>query len=149
MYRSKTLVIIEQRKLCHQRASAWNQKIRELVKVKIQLRKWKINPGEWACVDHKVTNKQLYCNCWRLCMILNLILHSHTHTHSVHLLLVNQFGGIHKVLAIKQYGGSCNGAGCPPEHHVCQSLRPRIAWKTKDFSNSRTQLKLLWAFACL
>lgn len=55
---------------------------------------------------------------------------SHTHIrYSVHLLLVNQFGGVHKVLAVKQDDGGCDGTGSPPEHHVSQSLRPCVTWR--------------------
>lgn len=53
------------------------------------------------------------------------------HTHSVHLLLVNQFGGIHKVLAVKQDDSGCNRTSSPPEHHVSQGLCPCVTWKTK------------------
>lgn len=53
------------------------------------------------------------------------------YVHSVHLLLVNKFGGIHKILAIKHYDSGCDGTRCPPEHHVCQGLRPCVTWKTE------------------
>lgn len=131
-------------------SSDWIQKIRKLVKAKIQLRKWKVNRlNEHVLTTRLQTNSYIaivefytWFSLWFLHTHTDR--HTHSHTHSVHLLLVNQFGGIHKVLAIKQNDGSCNGTSCPPEHHICQSLRPRIAWKTKnDCSNSRKQLKLL------
>lgn len=53
--------------------------------------------------------------------------HIHLHTLSVYLLLVNQFRGIHKVLPIEHDDGSSDGTCRPPEHHVGQSLRPRVA----------------------
>ena len=65
-------------------------------------------------------------------------MHAQTHTRSVHLLLVNQFGGVHKVLAIKQDDGGCDRTSGPPEHHVSQRLRPRVPWKTK-LSHLETQ----------
>lgn len=72
------------------------------------------------------------------------------YVHSVHLLLVNKFGGIHKILAIKHYDSGCDGTRCPPEHHVCQGLRPCVTWKTESgCSESRTSLKMLWTFACM
>lgn len=57
--------------------------------------------------------------------------HTHTHTsaHLVHLLLVNQLGGVHKVLAIKQDDSGCNCTCSTPEHHISQGLCPCITWK--------------------
>lgn len=55
--------------------------------------------------------------------------HTHRHKQSVHLLFVNQLRRIHKVLAIKQDDGGCDGAGGPPEGHVGQGFRPRLTCK--------------------
>lgn len=71
---------------------------------------------------------------WRgiwACWVQLILTYTHTHAHSVHLLLVNQFGGVHKVLAIKQDDSGCNRTSSPPEHHISQGLCPRVAWKTK------------------
>lgn len=54
---------------------------------------------------------------------------SHTRAHLVHLLLVNQLGGVHKVLAIKQDDSGCNCTCSTPEHHISQGLCPCITWK--------------------
>lgn len=55
--------------------------------------------------------------------------HTHTSAHLVHLLLVNQLGGVHKVLAIKQDDSGCNCTCSTPEHHISQGLCPCITWK--------------------
>lgn len=71
-----------------------------------------------------------------------------THTHLVHLFLVNQLWGIHKVLAIKQDDSGCDCTGTPPEHHISQSLCPGIPWKTNSIYSSSSFLIGKVYFAC-
>lgn len=61
---------------------------------------------------------------------------THTSAHLVHLLLVNQLGGVHKVLAVKQDDRGCNCTCSTPEHHVSQGLCPCITWKQTASSSS-------------
>lgn len=58
-----------------------------------------------------------------------ILTHTHTSAHLVHLLLVNQLGGVHKVLAIKQDDSGCDCTCSTPEHHISQGLCPCITWK--------------------
>lgn len=57
--------------------------------------------------------------------------HTQTHTpcshiHSVHLLLVDQLGGVYKLCSVKHDDCGCEHAGHGPEGGVCQGLAPGV-----------------------
>ena len=88
----------------------------------------------WRAVRRQQIRRRWTLRAMWTCWAQILLTHTHTltHTQSVQLLLVNQFRGVHKVLAVKQDDGGCDGAGSPPEHHVGQGLCPCVAWETNN-----------------
>lgn len=97
----------------------------------------------WTWIKNKECLTGQYRHCRFICHLL------HKQVMLVHFLLVNQFWGIHKVLAIKQDDHSCNGTSSTPKHHISQGLCPCVTWKTKNHHFCLSELFSYLHWKCL
>lgn len=115
----------------------------ELVKAKIQSRKWK--SSEWAL--HKVTKKQLYCNCWRLHIWFSLWFFW-THTQSIFSLWTS-LGASTKSWPLNKMIVAVIVLAAPQNITYARVSVHVSPGRQRTMVQKGGQVKMLWTFMCM